>query len=170
MAGCGGVRRSRRLAGCLLAVVLPMAVSVYATPLLDFTLADLHRSEPRPLDEFRGKLVLISFFEPDCRWCYRQMRAFNRLGRQCDASLQPLAVGINGSVAQLRRELRRAKVKFPAFRASRRFLDDAGGVPATPWTLLLDPAGKVMATLRGYIPYEQLAAVFAEQCPATGPG
>ena len=44
--------------------------------------------------DFRGQILLVSFFEPDCAWCFRQMKALNQVEDQCGEHLQPLSVGV----------------------------------------------------------------------------
>lgn len=136
----------------------------FAGSLYDFTLPNLQHERPVSLGDYHGKIVLVSFFEPDCRWCHRQMKAFNQLIRDCDASLQPVAVGVHGNKQQLRKELRKAKVKYPGLVATKEFVKSVGGVPATPWTLLLDPNGDIIYTFRGYITYKKLSELFGSEC------
>lgn len=144
-----------------------ISFSAQAASLLDFRLPSLHSGQQISLEKFRGQLILLSFFEPGCAWCYRQMKAFNRLTDTCTQHIQPLAVGINGKPEKLRRELRRAKVKFPAFSGTRELLSAVGKVPATPWTLVADSEGAVISTLRGYMPLEKLTLAFGGLCKTT---
>lgn len=153
--------RNLILALCTFSLI---SASAKAASLLDFNLPSLQSSQQVSLEKYRGQLVLLSFFEPDCSWCYRQMKAFNRIEQACPEHIQPLAVGINGKPRELRRELRRAKVKFPAFSGTSELLAAVGKVPATPWTLVADGNGTVISTLRGYIPLEKLTLAFGEIC------
>jgi len=134
------------------------------TSLFDFTLPSLQENGGVPLEQYRGKVLLMSFFEPDCSWCYRQMKAFNKLLETCHLHLQPIAVGIKGTPSELRHELRRAKVSYPAFIGSGELLDAVGKVPATPWTLVSDGDGTIITTLRGYIPLPKLTQAFGGYC------
>jgi peroxiredoxin len=117
-----------------------------AQSLLDFSLPNLQAQGNLNLEDYRGKVLLVSFFEPDCSWCFRQMKAFNRLVETCD-HVQPIAVGVNGNNQQLRKELRRAKVQFPGLKANRQLIEAVGDVPATPWTLVADQQGNLVATM-----------------------
>lgn len=139
-----------------------------AESLLDFSLPDLQAQGDVDLSQYRGKVLLVSFFEPDCPWCFRQMKDFNRLVESCEHQLQPIAVGVNGNRQQLRKELRKAKVQFPGLKANRELIDAIGEVPATPWTLVADQRGKLVATLRGYHRLQSLGKIFAplgaQQC------
>lgn len=157
--------KSRLVAGFLLiAQLLAPTPLLAAASLLEFSLPSLRQQETVELMAFKGKFMLMTFIEPECPWCHRQMKVLNILARDCSSGVQPIVVGINGNKLALRKELRKAKVNFPAFEASKQLREAVGDVPATPWTILADPNGKVVTTLRGYIKKEKLLAVFAPYC------
>jgi thioredoxin-related protein len=141
--------------------------------LLDLELADLQEKQTLSLREIVSKearaeapnnpIILLSFFEPNCPWCYRQMKVFNKIEASCHQHIQPVVVGINGDVRALRKEIRKAKVNFPALKASKELMQQLS-VPATPWTLLIDADGRVVTTIRGYVPLKDFADVFRETC------
>lgn len=139
---------------------------VQAAPLslLDFHLPNIKEEGTLSLEQYRGKLLLLSFFEPNCRWCYRQMKVFNQVSRNCSHKIQPVAIGINGPAPKLRKEIRKAKVEFPALVATHELLSAVGKVPATPWTLVTDQNGNIVATLRGYMAAEKLNRLFEGTC------
>lgn len=155
--------RALRAAALLLPLLLPLPASA---TLADLSLERLDRRGEFALAGRPQQVLMLTFFEPQCSWCQRQLRALGELAQSCDPQLQPVAVGINGREGALRRELRRARVRYPAVRASRELLRRVGDVPATPWTLLMDGSGTVLATLRGYVSAGRLAAAFADYCPA----
>ncbi len=140
---------------CLIMCLCFAQLTYAATTLLDVSLPDLRSHKNISLGNYPNKILLISFFEPDCAWCYRQMKTFNRLLEHCH-HLQPIGVGINGNRQALRKELRKAKARFPGLIANRALLDSLGTIPATPWTLVVNPQGEQLATLRGYHKLSQL--------------
>lgn len=128
-----------------------------APSLLDYELRSLAAPDVHSLLRYRGKPVLMVFFEPECTWCFRQVRAINALGKGCAGTFTALAVGVNGSRESLRKELRRLKPDFPAYQASAELMASLGGVPATPLTLLGDTRGGYLSWLSGYAPEDRLA-------------
>ena len=140
-------------------------------PLLDLKLADLQQSQYVSLREIvnlhpinsEDTVILLSFFEPNCPWCYRQMKVFNRIEAACQHSVQPMVVGINGDARALRKEIRKAKVKFPALKANKQLMEQFS-VPATPLTLVIDSGGEVLTAIRGYIPLKDFADLFKQEC------
>lgn len=134
----------------------------------DFYSLDLQglNGESGALNQFDGKTLLVVLFEPDCTWCHKQMRVFNKVTRECNASLQPLAIGINGQKLALKKELRRSRVQFPALKASASWLEQFDDIPATPWNLVISEQGELIAQIRGYIEYERIQKAFPNICAA----
>lgn len=119
------------------------------------------------LADLHGSTVLLSFFEPDCLWCYRQMTVFNQLSKRCQ-TIKPVVVGINGNDQDYRKLTRRAKITYPAVKSSTVFRQHFNEVVATPWTYVLSNNGHMLGYLRGYRSLEQLLELFDQQCqPST---
>jgi thioredoxin-related protein len=151
-------------AGVLLALFL--SAHTLAAGFHDLSLDRLDTKESLALADYHGAVVLLTFFEPECAWCNRQLKTLEHLGERCGDDLQSIAVGINGRADALRKELRRARVTFPGAEASAALLEQVGEVPATPWTLVLTPDGEIAATLRGFVSAKPLAAAFPDLCPS----
>ncbi|HBR98370.1 MAG TPA: hypothetical protein DD979_13490 [Gammaproteobacteria bacterium] len=114
---------------------------------LDYSLKNLRSSQTESLLAYAQQPVAVVFFEPRCRWCLKQMRVLEALSEQC--RVQPMAIGLNGSVRDLREVLGRSGTVFPAFMASSRLLADIGGVPATPITVVIADGAQTKA-VRGF--------------------
>ena len=152
----------------LLLILISLGVTPQAfSSLHDIQLPSLKNQATMSMAAFHGKVVLLSFFEPNCPWCYRQMKVFNQIQSECDEILQPLSVGIHGTNQKLRSELRRAKVQYPAVRSTPTLIQLTGEINATPWTLIFKPKGQLLVTRRGYMKFEQIQALFPELCPVT---
>ena len=150
----------------LLFLLISLGLAPRASASLDqLELPSLTDKSVVSMADFRGKILLLSFFEPDCSWCHRQMKVFNQVQAQCSEKLQPLSVGIRGTDQKLRPELRRARVRYPAARSTAALLNLTGEIPATPWTLIMDPQGKLLGTWRGYLKFEQVKVLFPKFCP-----
>lgn len=126
------------------------------TSLLAFELKSLGEPARHSLDRYRGQPVLMVFFEPDCSWCLRQIRAINELQAGCPGGVAAIAVGVNGNRKQLQKALRRIRPEFPAYEASPELVESLGGVPATPFTLLGDTNGEFVNWTRGYLKTAEL--------------
>ena len=124
------------------------------TSLLNFELKSLQEPERHALSRYEGKPVIMVFFQPECNWCLKQVRAINMLREQCE--IEAIAVGTGGNRAALRKELRRLRPGFPAYQASPRLIEELGGVVATPITLLGDANGDFVSWSRGFLEERQL--------------
>lgn len=127
-----------------------------------FSLPSLQHKGEISLAEYKDRLLLLSFFEPNCKWCHKQMKAFNQLQKNCSHVVQPIAVGVHGRRSELQQELRKARVKFPAFAANKELLLTTGDINVTPITLVIDEKGEFIAPLRGYIPLTQLTELLPD--------
>lgn len=129
-----------------------------------FELQSLTNQKTVSLNYYSGKLMLISFFEPKCPWCYRQMKTLNVISKECSHQVQPISIGINGNAFALKKELRRAKVAYPSFLANKKLLNKIGKIPATPWMLVADANGEIIGHMRGYIRKEKLKGILGPTC------
>ncbi|MEC4726130.1 thioredoxin family protein [Shewanella sp. D64] len=120
------------------------------------------------LQKLKGKPTLMMFFEPQCSWCFKQGKAFNRLLQQCPTAVNIVALGSHGDKVTLRRELWRMKLNFPGYLVGKTMMGELGALPATPMTLITDENGNLSGYLRGYIKLEQLLPLlrtkFGLQC------
>jgi thioredoxin-related protein len=156
--------RIRLLLTCAAALLIiqPVLAGNKAPSLLEFDLRSLGEADTHSLERYKGKTVLLVFFQPDCDWCLKQFRAVNELRSTCSNSFEAIAIGTRGSRSELRKELRRLRPEFPAYQASPALLESLGGVETTPISLLGDSSGGFVNWLRGYIAYDQLRT-FVEQ-------
>lgn len=129
--------------------------------LLDFRLPALDGGKRIELRRFEGQPVILLFFEPDCRWCAKQVKTLQAL-RGAFPDLQVVAIGVHGSPRALRGFVRRHRLEYPALQATDYFRAALGGIPATPFLLLADHKGHVNAVLRGYTAADTLARLLQD--------
>ena len=130
--------------------------------LLNYALKNLNTGRLEPLQEFSGKPVIISFFEPECSWCFKQLKDLEKLSHRCDQAIQPLAIGVNGATPELKQLFARTRVSFPAFVASKRLQADIGGIPATPISVFIGAQGQLLGATRGYKPLPELYELLSQ--------
>lgn len=154
------------LARVVLSGLLLYATASRAEPsFYDFDLQAIGQTGQVSLEAYRGKPVLLSFFEPACSWCVRQLRDLAVLQQQCGAAIQVVALGVHGRKPALERVLARsgARGRLTAALASPSLLSAIGGVPATPYTLVIDADGRFETLLRGYVSLDAIS-IFRERC------
>ncbi len=114
------------------------------------------RSPPR-LEELRGQWVVINYWAQWCKPCIEEIPQLNALDAQY-AQVTVLGVNYDGaSGAELEQQRQKLGVAFASLEA-----DPAAqlGTPrpvVLPTTLILDPAGQLVATLVGPQTLESLA-------------
>ena len=124
-----------------------------APSLLDFTAVDIGSGEAFQLADRVFTVPqpsLVLFFEPNCSWCYKQAKVFDQLAAACP-QLTMFGLGVNGSRVALQKEAWRLRVTFPLWMASQSMLASTGPIKTTPLSLLLDDAGKIIFSARGYM-------------------
>ena len=152
----------------LLLILISLGLAPQAFSSLDqIQLPSLKNEATVNMADFHGKIVLFSFFEPNCPWCHRQMKVFNQIQSACDEGLQPISVGIHGTEQKLKSELRRAKVQYPAVKGTAALIQLTGEIDATPFTLAFEPDGQLLFTWLGYMKFERIQELFPELCPIT---
>ncbi|WP_444896851.1 TlpA family protein disulfide reductase [Microbulbifer sp. SSSA005] len=137
----------------------PAGATEAAISLYDFELRSLAGPERINLQQFKGKPSLILLVEPDCPWCFRQVRTLNRLTSECSQQFQPIALGINGSRKALLTEYRKLRPEFPMLQASTQLQQVLGETPGTPFSFLIASNGEPLSWLRGYIPDKKLQPI-----------
>ncbi len=134
----------------------PVPAAASAPDLLNYQHENLATGELQALEPMRGKASLLLFFQPDCDWCFRQTRVINGLLESCPDTLGAAALGVHGNRLELKRELKRMRPQFSAYKTGKIMQQELNGVPATPVMLLTDSQGLFLQVFTGYIPGDQL--------------
>jgi peroxiredoxin len=162
---------------CLLGTLIYCSISWAEPSFHRFELEAIGQSAEVALEDYAGKPLLLTFFEPSCSWCARQLRDLVKLQQTCDDRLKVVALGVHGHKPALDQVLARsgARGRLTAALASPSLLSAIGGVPATPYTLVITSDGRLEALFRGYEPLERVHALLTErfgsedekECPVT---
>jgi hypothetical protein len=116
------------------------------------TLKSLLQPKVVALNEYKNKNIILSFFEPDCPWCFQQIMALEKLQARCADNAHIILIGVHATRGQLQQELRRIKTHLPAFEVNQRLLEITGPIVATPLTYFFNAAGMPSQVARGYAP------------------
>ena len=97
------------------------------------------------LSEFRGDVVVLSFWASWCGECGAALEALQRLPRDAQgASPVVLAIALDGDAARLAGAARSMSLGFPMLVDSRQQVGRLYDVDALPYTLVLDRDGVVL--------------------------
>jgi len=120
-------------------------------------LASLMNKGKINLKQFQGRIVFLSFFENECRWCLKQIREYNQLEGLEQANY--VMAGVGESDFHLRHWANRASPKIPVVKASEELLEMVGEIQATPYTLIFDQQGVFVTRITGYIKQNKLKKI-----------
>ena len=153
-----------------LLIILAMSVAFSATAMaevdvLDYELRDLESADDVNLADYRGSVILLMFFEPDCTFCLRQTRILNDLISSCEG-FQPIGVGVNGTRRALQGERRRLRADFPLVQINPQLQAEVGDIIGTPVMLLTDTAGRLVTWAQGLQSREVLLDLISRIEPA----
>jgi peroxiredoxin len=154
------------VAGIALSVTLMYSGTSWAEPFFNqFELEAIGQTADVALEDYAGKPLILAFFEPACSWCARQLRDLVKLQQVCDDGLKVVAVGVHGRKPALEQVMARsgARSRLTAALSNPSLLSAIGGVPATPYTLVIDAEGRFETLLRGYASLEKLHAILADR-------
>lgn len=107
--------------------------------------------KPVTLEQYRGKVVVVTFWASWCTYCLRELPVLNTLQEQAGGLLQVIAVNVEDSNADYRVMLRQMK-EYTILQARDAHGDIAGtyGVTAYPNLWIIDREGRIAAHHRGY--------------------
>lgn len=110
------------------------------------------------------KASMFSFFEPDCSWCFKQIKALEKIQKNCEIDLHIVLVGTNGNKQQLHRFVQKTNNIFPAVQHPTELQKLTGKIKATPTNVFFDHKQKLLAKKSGLIKIERLTNIVAPGC------
>jgi peroxiredoxin len=134
-----------------LAALLSLAVAAHAVPAAPgFRLKTL---EGRAVDsnELIGKKIVVLRFQASyCKPCARESRALSKLvARYRGRDVEFIAVHVQDTLADTQRFVKRTKAAYPIALDPRLNLGNRFGFKGTPYTVVIDKKGEMVARLHG---------------------
>lgn len=151
-----------------LLLLLPGAESLAAKAMPNFSLPSVADSSLVRSEDFKNKVLLISFFATWCPPCREEIPTFiqlqNELGQK---GFSVLAFSVDDGGSKIVKELvELEKINYPVLMADEAVLAGFGGISGVPISFLVNGKGNVVKSYPGYIPHELLKqdieAVMAE--------
>jgi len=107
--------------------------------------------KPVTLEQYRGKIVVVTFWASWCTYCLRELPVLNSLQEHAGGLLQVIAVNVKDSPADYRMMMRQMK-QYSLLQARDIHGDIAEnyGVTVYPNLWIIDRDGKVASHHRGY--------------------
>src|SRR5438128_1484656 len=98
-----------------------------------------------------------------CGWCARESAAFGRLTERYRArGVEVLAIHVQDAAADVRRFMRANRVTYPVALDPRLTIGNRYGFKGTPYTVVIDRQGEIVARLHGESAVTRLPRVLDE--------
>lgn len=150
----------------LMALLLANTVragQVSGSTLNPVTAPDIRTQQPVTLFD-APKPTMLSFFEPECSWCFKQIKALNKLQQSCELKLNITLVGINGNKQQLRKFLQTTRNQLPAIQHQAKLRQQLGKITATPTHVFFDRHHQFISKQSGFINDQKLTEIISPDC------
>lgn len=129
----------------------------FSRPLLekDFTLNDLE-NRPLRLSRFAGRPIILYFFSPRCKDCKEETPLLNELYTAYrKRGLVLVGVGVKYK-EEIKEFVEEQKIKYPVVVDQDLAVSEAFGVFFLPHLVFIDRQGKIVSTVTGKVPPEEL--------------
>ena len=123
-----------------------------AKPAPDFTLKDLDANNVS-LSDFKGKVVILDFWDTWCPPCIKGIPDFIELYDQYKDkgfAMVGIALGQEGLDA-VKKFVQRFKINYPVVMSDSNVRKAYGGIPSLPTTFVIDSKGNIRKEYVGYI-------------------
>ncbi len=124
----------------------------------DFSRTDL-AGNPVHLIDYRGKLVLLSFWATWCAPCREEMPQFSQWQHKYGArGFQVIGVSMDDNVESAQEFLKQHPVSYPIVMGDARLGQSFGGVLGLPTSYLIDAGGRIVARYQGESDLKKMGA------------
>lgn len=140
------------LSGNVLATPMPMM------PMPNFTLPSVVDGKDISSKDFKGKVLLVTFFATWCPPCLQEIPSLIRLQKDLSPNgFSVLGLSLDDGGAEIVNELvESAKINYPVLMANSDIVNGFGGVKGIPTSFLVSHEGKMIRTYTGYVSHELL--------------
>ncbi|WPD23082.1 MAG: TlpA disulfide reductase family protein [Candidatus Electrothrix scaldis] len=139
-------------------ILLALSSHAMATPMPDFTLPSAVDGKDISSKDFKGKVLLVTFFATWCPPCRQEIPSLIQLQKDLAAKgFSVLGLSLDEGDADLVNELvEQDKINYPVLMADNEVVTGFGGVTGIPTSFLISHEGKMVRTYAGYVPHELL--------------
>jgi thiol-disulfide isomerase/thioredoxin len=148
-------------------LLLVLSGHVLATPMPDFTLPSVVDGKDISSEEFKGKVLLVTFFATWCPPCRQEIPSLIRLQNDLSPKgFSVLGLSLDEGGSEIVNELvENDNINYPVLMADSDVVSGFGGVTGIPTSFLVSHEGKMIRTYAGYVPHELLKQDIEEIIP-----
>lgn len=148
-----------RLVGIFIVLVLlSTGAAAYAALMPNFILPSVVDGEDVNSNEFKGKVLLVTFFATWCGPCLQEIPTLIRLQNELSKkgfSVIGLSVDKDGRYA-VKELVEKEKVNYPVLLSNHEATSGFGRISLIPTSFLINNAGEVVGEYHGHMGYQQL--------------
>jgi thiol-disulfide isomerase/thioredoxin len=148
-------------------LLLVLSGKVLATPMPDFTLPSAVDGKDISSEDFKGKVLLVTFFATWCPPCRQEIPSLIQLQKHFSAKgFSVLGLSLDQGGSEIVNELvKNDNINYPVLMATSDVVSEFGGVTGIPTSFLISHEGKMIRTYAGYVPHELLKQDIEEIIP-----
>ncbi|MCI5219473.1 MAG: TlpA family protein disulfide reductase [Candidatus Electrothrix sp. LOE2] len=155
------------LCAVLLSALSILTERVTAAPMPDFTLPSAVDGKDISSDDFKGKVLLVTFFATWCPPCRQEIPSLIQLQKDLSAKgFSVLGLSLDdGDIDVVNKLVEHDKINYPVLMADSEVVSGFGGVSGIPTSFLVNHDGKMIRTYAGYVPHDLLRQDIEEIIP-----
>jgi peroxiredoxin len=140
---------------CPLATPAGEPSEVPAAPPPGFSLPDTE-GQQRSLDEFAGRVVLVTFWASWCRPCIEEMPSIQRLeAAMAQAPFSVVGVNVGEGIRRVQATVKRLRMTFPVLLDKDSATFEDWGANVLPTAYILDGSSRVRYVARGPVEWDR---------------
>ncbi|MFZ5765970.1 MAG: TlpA disulfide reductase family protein [Thermodesulfobacteriota bacterium] len=131
-----------------------------ATAMPSFTLESANDGKSIDSAQFKGKVVLVTFFATWCPPCMQEIPSLISLQDEYGKSgFSVVAISVDqGGARPVKRVMEKTGINYPVLMADNKVTRDFGGIVGIPTSFLINRDGNIVKSYPGYVTHSVLAA------------
>ncbi|MCI5179524.1 MAG: TlpA family protein disulfide reductase [Candidatus Electrothrix sp. AU1_5] len=137
---------------------LLLSGNLLATPMPHFTLPSVVDGKDISSEDFKEKVLLVTFFATWCPPCLQEIPSLIRLQKDLSPKgFSVLGLSLDDGGPEIVNELVESdNINYPVLMANNEVVNGFGGVTGIPTSFLVSHEGKMIRTYTGYVSHELL--------------
>lgn len=142
----------------LLAIFFAVTPSYAATPMPQFALPAAHNGKVVKSEDFKGKVLLITFFATWCPPCRQEVPSLIKLHDEfVSKGFSVIGLSVDeGGAEVVQQMVEQEHINYPILMSDSATIGNFGGVSGIPTTFLINKNGNVVKRYLGYVDHNLL--------------
>lgn len=149
----------KRVVCCLVILIfLTGGVACAIEPMPEFSLSSVVDDSPVTSENYKDKVVLITFFATWCTPCMQEIDILKELHKELnDRGFSVVALSIDeGGSGIVRKLVELRQINYPVAMATRDTVKDFGDFSGIPKSFLVNRMGHVVKSYTGFLPHKRI--------------